>query len=828
MLKHKPLHQTNSGTSHQSSEISSSKLQTKKKVIVTRSHGDKPINNVTRKNSVKTGPSFDIDRNKTEICITSETRTSSTSTSFFMSPASSRRSIVNLNTDQDNKSIQSSSKIVDGLAPSSGYAGSNLSSVNLEHDISSDEFQDVSLLETSDRIRRSQENKNKPVKKSENSKLSKTANVCPDVRTKRDKSTHEKQLISKKVNQFLVPDSSNQDSKLKKHLISKEKKNGGDERKTEQLSKKVTSKKHQNTPLSGSDSDSELELQRASRRSGKTTTSYQQAKLRKDHSANRIPKSKNLQDLRSSKVLSDQKRKSDDKKMLKYRNSGIFNERPRIRSSQQFDQDSMRNNRRRFHSDSSESIVSNTSSSGLASAINHQIEDDLLHSKIEKLRTILMMLNPGELYHLVMARLDNSYQDPSIIDALSKLLPNIDIDHLMDNLSASENSENEHIEHNNHQERACFEQRREMQRLPIKFSDGQEGFIRREKCITTASSTSRSGRSSPIDNSSSNGSNLYHLPVNHQDNNSTCSSDYHDPGVLEQQALQQLVQHTFSKMTIEDSDGTGIGTEISSITRTSSYLMDMSNNEIIQEPQRTVVQKNKVSPSLSHTLPPNMRVNRLQESNENLSPRQYMEEQMANYKRVRKTHAKAKTCISDSGSKNSSGFASNNGHLTPQNSCVPNFNMYAHTIQSSSSILMSGHQGSINSGGIMSQSQSQTNASSNTPAKKLKITHCVRCHKNYDQHSSSTVLNKCRIPHPQNLVIKLENNSNDFKCIACKKTFRLPLAMDYYEESTNSIMAGFCYDGSHTNDPTVVEYNSVSQNGTAKTCEENGCVEFYV
>ena len=34
------------------------------------------------------------------------------------------------------------------------------------------------------------------------------------------------------------------------------------------------------------------------------------------------------------------------------------------------------------------------------------------------------------------------------------------------------------------------------------------------------------------------------------------------------------------------------------------------------------------------------------------NPRQYMEDQMANYRRLRKAHPKAKTCISDSGNKN--------------------------------------------------------------------------------------------------------------------------------------------------------------------------------
>lgn len=50
--------------------------------------------------------------------------------------------------------------------------------------------------------------------------------------------------------------------------------------------------------------------------------------------------------------------------------------------------------------------------------------------------------------------------------------------------------------------------------------------------------------------------------------------------------------------------------------------------------------------------------------------------------------------------------------------------------------------------------------------------------------------------------------------------------MDYYEENTNGILAGYCFDGSHTNDLDNVLYRNVD--GAAKTCEENGCVEFYV
>ena len=548
MLKHKPLHQTNSGTSsHQGSEISnnSSKFKNnnnnatiKKKVAITRSYGDKPttksVSVVTRKNSVKTGPSFDIDhdrkcsvvkkRKDESLTISPETRTSSTSTSFFLSPASSRRSITNLtesdlanSNSSDNKSIHSSSKIGNlGVASSSGYAGSNISSsTNLEHDIiSSDEFQEIasnSLEDNGSAAEKLTKNKGSKTEKGISPmKLTSTEkkNRPPDVQSKnkknnqskkaterRDKLNYEKSTDlnddSKKdhetINQnqkFLVPDSSsNQDSKLENHtssLISKgifatsgtataaaraenENKNPHKRQKTPKLNQST---------LSGSDSDSELELRNSTRRA--TSNLRQNTKLRKDHFAARecvrIQKSKNLQDLRSSKVLAEQSKKIE---MLKYRNSGVFSEHQKqmIKIHQNHDQnpilgkDNLKNeNRRRYHSESSESVVSTTSSSGLASAY-HQVNQinlsndnqqqqinnqDLLFSRIEKLRTILLMLNPNELYQLIMSRLDQSYQDPCILEALTKLLPDIDIDNLMDNLSASENSESEHVEHIEH------------------------------------------------------------------------------------------------------------------------------------------------------------------------------------------------------------------------------------------------------------------------------------------------------------------------------------------------------------------------------------------
>jgi len=41
-----------------------------------------------------------------------------------------------------------------------------------------------------------------------------------------------------------------------------------------------------------------------------------------------------------------------------------------------------------------------------------------------------------------------------------------------------------------------------------------------------------------------------------------------------------------------------------------------------------------------------------------------------------------------------------------------------------------------------------------------------------------------------------------------------------------SYFAGHCYSGQHTTDKESVDYRV--EKGAAKSCEENGCVEFYV
>lgn len=104
----------------------------------------------------------------------------------------------------------------------------------------------------------------------------------------------------------------------------------------------------------------------------------------------------------------------------------------------------------------------------------------------------------------------------------------------------------------------------------------------------------------------------------------------------------------------------------------------------------------------------------------------------------------------------------------------------------------------------------------------IKNVHCVRCHRNYDPKSSA--VSTCTLKHPNSHVDKRSQDSNgaNFRCRSCRKEFRL-IKMYFYDENVNSFMTGFCFQGNHTTDPLEVRYG-----GAYKTCEEIGCVEFYV
>jgi len=104
------------------------------------------------------------------------------------------------------------------------------------------------------------------------------------------------------------------------------------------------------------------------------------------------------------------------------------------------------------------------------------------------------------------------------------------------------------------------------------------------------------------------------------------------------------------------------------------------------------------------------------------------------------------------------------------------------------------------------------------------IAHCVRCHKKFN---TSDKRSRCYLPHPARMVVieSKDEEGTNFSCKACNTGFRL-LQMDFYEEGSNSLLTGHCYSGHHTTDPSSVDFQCLG--GAAKTCEENGCVEFYV
>lgn len=104
----------------------------------------------------------------------------------------------------------------------------------------------------------------------------------------------------------------------------------------------------------------------------------------------------------------------------------------------------------------------------------------------------------------------------------------------------------------------------------------------------------------------------------------------------------------------------------------------------------------------------------------------------------------------------------------------------------------------------------------------LEHAHCIRCHKKYDPRLGAA----CTLKHPAAYVIKTRYDgrlgTSSFYCKACDGQFAVQGVQDY-DETINSHLAGFCFNGLHTTNPAAVNFN-----GIVKTCEEYGCVECYV
>lgn len=105
--------------------------------------------------------------------------------------------------------------------------------------------------------------------------------------------------------------------------------------------------------------------------------------------------------------------------------------------------------------------------------------------------------------------------------------------------------------------------------------------------------------------------------------------------------------------------------------------------------------------------------------------------------------------------------------------------------------------------------------------------HCQRCHKSYSIGTASNAGKRCLLPHPTNMVVAIrrDQTGTDFACLCCRSEFRLP-KMAFYEAGVNSMLTGYCYRGEHTNDEDDIDFRY--HGGAALTCEEAGCIEYFV
>lgn len=121
-----------------------------------------------------------------------------------------------------------------------------------------------------------------------------------------------------------------------------------------------------------------------------------------------------------------------------------------------------------------------------------------------------------------------------------------------------------------------------------------------------------------------------------------------------------------------------------------------------------------------------------------------------------------------------------------------------------------------------------------TPETSLKVldirdddTHCARCHKTFDPLSASNAEKRCLLPHPTKMVIPIRRDldGTHFVCLCCRTEFKLP-KMTFYEAGVNSMLTGYCFIGQHTSDEKEIDCQY--DGGAALTCEEAGCIEFFV
>ena len=116
--------------------------------------------------------------------------------------------------------------------------------------------------------------------------------------------------------------------------------------------------------------------------------------------------------------------------------------------------------------------------------------------------------------------------------------------------------------------------------------------------------------------------------------------------------------------------------------------------------------------------------------------------------------------------------------------------------------------------------------SSLLPKKKFKAEtlHCARCHLEYDPKHGDR---QCRLFHRDDDVMKISEDATgtDFGCEHCGTVFRVEGRWKYKQSLNRRHNCGPCFSGKHTVSTDDVMYEP---EGIAKTCEDYGCIVFYV
>lgn len=110
------------------------------------------------------------------------------------------------------------------------------------------------------------------------------------------------------------------------------------------------------------------------------------------------------------------------------------------------------------------------------------------------------------------------------------------------------------------------------------------------------------------------------------------------------------------------------------------------------------------------------------------------------------------------------------------------------------------------------------------PKKKypLNTIHCVRCHNDYHPFTGGM---HCKVTHPVNAIARLcqKDQLACYRCGVCKKVYWVNILEDDVSRIINHL--GYCFLGTHSPTANDVSYFPL---GPAKTCEDMGCIEFYV